>query len=140
VEDITSLEPAIVSIETAIKNGITLLPSGEEINISPPRGDYDRESIKIVADTLVQNGKAIKAMLLDPKFMPEKLSNAQGWLSESQRVFLHTLDLWTRLEQINTSFFSDIKCIVGEKGCPEDAIVICESCRKGRNNTQEGLL
>jgi hypothetical protein len=134
LESLLKLEAAVGSIETALRNGIKLDTAGGEINIVRPVGEYDKAKVKIIAKQLVQNKNEVKDILLSGKFVAEMLCKGQGWLSESQRVFLLTLDLWTRLDDIGSKVFSFTECISGDKGCPEDAIITCDFCVKGGKN------
>ena len=134
MESLLKLESAMVSIETALANGIKLDTSGGEINIVRPTGEYDKAKVKIIAKQLVQNKNEVKDILLTENFVAETLCEAQEWLSKNQRMFTDALDLWIRLDDIASRLLSITGGFSGDQGCPEDAVVTCYFCVKGAKN------
>lgn len=140
MENITELEPAIVAIETAIKNGLKLVPSGRDIDIVPPMGNRDTPSTQISVKQLANNQKQVRPIVLDLKWLRETLAKAQQRLTKDNRVFVHEYELLIRLMHLHGVFYPDDGCIAGGQGCPEDAVVACTACGKEKHGIQETLL
>ena len=140
METITELEPAIVAIETAIKNGLKLVASGRDIDIVPPIGNRDSPSTQISVKQLAQNQDTVRPIVLDLKWLRETLAKAQQRLSKNNREFIPEFELLIRLMHLHGIFHPDDECITGDQGCPEDAVVACTACGKEKHGIQETLL
>lgn len=139
------LEPAIVSIETALKNGLGFKVEDSKIIFVPPQSDYDKDTMKIVTKQLLQNGEGVKAIILSTDDVADTASKAQDWMYQTQQVFTDTLDKLTRLEIIFMKTHPGFTgCFFGKDKCPDDAIMRCNNCiqrkENGEHGTQEVLL
>jgi hypothetical protein len=134
------LEPAIVSIETALKHGLGFKVEDSKVIFVPPQSDYDKDTMKIVTKQLLQNGEGVKAIILSTDDVPEIASKAQDWMHQTQQVLMDTLDKLTRLEIIYMKLHPGFTgCFFGKDKCPDDAIMRCNNCIQ-RKDTKGGVL
>ena len=139
------LEPAIVSIETALSHGLGFKVEDGKVIFVPPQSDYDKDTMKIVTKQLLQNSEGVKAIVMNSDDMTSTASKSQDWMYQAQQVFTDTLDKLTRLESIFMKTHPDFTgCFFGKDKCPDDAIMRCNNCIQRKesegNGTQEVLL
>ena len=101
LSDIADWEGAITCIETAEKQGIKLVPTGDRLEIVPPEGDYDKDAFNIVVGQLKQNSDIVKAILLSRKTLDQMLSKTQERLFDDNREYQYRVDLMDRLSSIH---------------------------------------
>jgi hypothetical protein len=132
---------ALQCIETARKNNLRVVPrdNGEKVVLVPMNGKAsdmtpeEKEQSKTVLAILRQHKESIKAITFDPETTRKTLCDAQEALSEANTYVMTHLDLVDRLEKAYRIVFPEIsECIHGEKGCPEDSVVLCTACAKAR--------
>ena len=139
------LEPAIVSIETALKNGLGFKVENGKVIVIPLDLNYDVPTVHIVTKQLAQNKEGVQAIVMNSDDVTSTASKAQDWMYQAQQVFTDTLDKLTRLESIFMKTHPDFTgCFFGKDKCPDDAIMRCNNCIQRKesegNGTQEVLL
>jgi hypothetical protein len=119
----------IISIETATRNGLRLVPIADsDIDIKTTK-DYNKENGPLVVKMLRERSEDVRAIVSDPESTRKALCEAQQALSKDNKSVMVLLDRLDRLEKVYRTVFPDITgCINGEKGCPEDSVVFCTAC------------
>ena len=116
-----------------LENGLMVSASGGNIQVKSSRDDVNKKDAEVLVKALRQHKDEVLAIISDAEATRKTLCEAQEALSEANDHVSVLLDHLDRLEQIYRAVFPDIKeCIHGEKGCPEDSIVFCTACAKGR--------
>ena len=124
-------EIGLVCIETAMKNGLRLVPDGNKVGMELTDPKANQEQVKLVVDMLKRKKSEVLRVTSDPIATRKALSEAQQALSEHNSEVMVLLDRLDRLEKAYRQVFpDDIACINGAAGCPEDSIVFCSACSK----------
>jgi hypothetical protein len=124
-------EIGLICIETAMENGLQLIPKGNEVKMELTDSKADQGQVKLVVDMLKANKSEVLRITSDPIAIRKALCEAQQALSEHNSEVMVLLDRLDRLEKAYRQVFpDDIACINGAAGCPEDSIVFCSACSK----------
>ena len=124
-------EIGLICIETAMENGLQLIPQGNEVKMELTDSKADQGQVKLVVDMLKANKSEVLRITSDPIAIRKALCEAQQALSEHNSEVMVLLDRLDRLEKAYRQVFpDDIACINGAAGCPEDSIVFCSACSK----------
>ena len=119
-------------IELAMKNGLQLVPQGNEVSMKLADPNADKEQVKIVVAMLKAKKSEVLRITSDQISTRKALVQAQQALSKGNSEVMLLLDRVDRLEKVYRQIFvDDIACINGGAGCPEDSIVFCSACSKG---------
>ncbi len=121
-------EIGLITIETMLKNGITLWAVDENIRYRAEEG-INKEDAAVLLKMLKSRKPDVYPIISDPEAIRKALCEGQGALSEANNHTMVLLDLLDRLERTYRAVFPDIKeCIHGEKGCPDGSVVFCTAC------------
>ena len=124
-------EVGLVCIETAMKNGLHLVPKGNEVSMELADPKADQAQVKLVVNMLKAKKSEVLRITSEPIATRKALCEAQQALSEHNSEVMVLLDRLDRLEKAYRQVFpDDIACINGAAGCPEDSIVFCSACSK----------
>ena len=138
METLERYDIGLACIETALRNKLRLVPDGNEIDIKPPTGDYDREQAAFIFRTLQAKRVEVIAITSDPEGVRTALCEAQQALSDINNQCNLLLDRVARMEKAYRAVFPGITaCINGAQGCPEDAVVLCTTCCKIEQGDQK---
>jgi hypothetical protein len=134
VETLERYETGMSCIETAHRNKLRLIPSGTELDIRPISSDYDKDQVRLVIRMLKAKRSDVVGVTSDPEAVRKALCEAQEALSDLNSRCSALLDRLDRLEQIYRMLFPQLTgCINGDKGCPGDAVMLCDACCKERH-------
>ena len=119
----------IISIETATRNGLRLVPTTDSDVVIKGIKGHNAEDSQLVVEILKKRRNEVLAIVSDPEGVRKSLCEAQQALSEANNGVMVLLDWLDRLEKVYRTVFPAItECINGEKGCPEDSVVFCTAC------------
>lgn len=128
-------ELGMICIETAMKNGLQLVPKGNEVSMNLTDPNADKEQVKTVVAMLKEKKSEVLRITSDQISTRKALVQAQQALSKSNSEVMLLLDRVDRLEKVYRQVFvEDIACINGGTGCPEDSIVFCTACSQEIHN------
>ena len=133
--DLKDLEKGLECVELAQKNGLLIVPDGNELGIKrdPDAASHDEDEVKLAVEILKRNRGDILTVTEDPERLRQPLSKAQERMVEANRWLLIHIDLWDRLEKAYRILFPDAEdCIRGET-CLDDAVVRCKACEGEAN-------
>lgn len=132
-------ERGTVAIEVAYRHKLILIPTSTSIDVRTLEQGLDKEQTELVVQTLRRRKKDILRITSSPDTTRETLSEAQRALSDAWNEGNYNLDMWDRLEKAYRLVFpDDSRCIHGDKGCPEDALVLCSACEKPKTGKGTG--
>jgi hypothetical protein len=122
-------EIGLICIETAMKNGLQLIPKGNEVKMELTDPKADQGQVKLVVDMLKVKKSDVLRITSDPIAIRKALCEAQQALSEHNSEVMALLDRLDRLEKVYRGVFpEDTACIHDAVGCPEDSIMFCSAC------------
>ena len=124
-------EIGLVCIETAMKNGLRLVPDGNKVGMELTDPKANQEQVKRVVNMLKAKKSEVLRITSDQISTRKAIVQAQQALSEHNNEVMVLLNRLDRLEKVYRQVFTDdTSCINGAAGCPEDSIVFCSACSK----------
>jgi predicted glycosyltransferase len=121
-------ELGLITIETMLKNGITVWASDENIRYKFEEG-INKDDKDLLLKILKTRKPDVFPIISNPEAVRKTLCEGQEALSKANDHAMVLLDLLDRLERIYRAVHPTIKeCINGENGCPDDSIVFCTAC------------
>ena len=132
-------EAAITAMETAQKNGIQLVPVGDEIDIDIS-GCADPDQAALIMDILRHNKAEIVALTSNQNAMKQLLSEMRSGLVTADNYVHGNLDWFLRSEAIyRTLWPNDTECIgegakEGQCGPGLSEIVRCQTCEEKKDS------
>ena len=121
-------ELGLITIETMLKNGITVWASDENIRYKFEEG-INKDDKDLLLKILKTRKPDVFPIISNPEAVRKTLCEGQEALSKANDHAMVLLDLLDRLERIYRAVHPTIKEFInGEYGCPDDSIVFCTAC------------
>lgn len=124
--------PAIYALKAALAIGIEFHynKEGDSVKFKLPKGK-PQDKVRIAMGQVRPHKELITCLLTDPTVWREAFCNEQERQSQANHDFL--LGMSTFDDCLHTYYLlypGDKECIRGEKGCLDDAVIVCRACSR----------